>query len=554
MHPRTALCGLSLLALLSAAPSPSPASRTLQPCVFGDPRTKLRYEPCAPFATVRAGVLALFPTTVFDSGFYYNRRPLMALNDGSAMVAAGSGTLFRIDAQNRVTLLWKETRSDYWMNNGIALLAPFNESGVVLYVAKWVLGVRADGTIAFRKQVDFADGNWAGDNVTAAQDRDGTVWFAHVYGDNKTVYTYVPRTRRVEEVPNDVAQGDIVAASDGGVYQNTSDGLFELKSLPHFHRNFVHAPIRLSPGDAALEIRAIGSDGSLWASTWTDVIHVHPDGHVHKIVLSPPIMVSWGMSRSFDLTIARDGAVWIKGPKLIRIANDDRVAVIDLPNYEAWTRGPSFGPDNTPWATVSGENPGVAHFTIGPSHQAPLGVTTKAQPMPNHILVVAPNVPPPTDIGIRREMLVFAPLLGDPWQCTANARAVPGFPAYPKTFAITFTPFMGNTLTRVMTGDRFFIRTLYSSNAGPVFEAYTNDGGGLNYTGGYERLNSSDGLSFGGENLEKGGRVITVTERYIRPSATRFVIAIAFDDGGRHEGTISCKRTPVPDVPALFEP
>jgi hypothetical protein len=94
----------------------------------------------------------------------------------------------------------------------------------------------------------------------------------------------------------------------------------------------------------------------------------------------------------------------------------------------------------------------------------------------------------------------------------------------------------------------------YSSNAGPVFEAYTNEGGGLNYAGGYERLHSNDGLNFSGENLEKGGRSIPVTERYIRPSATRFVIAIAFDDGGRREGTISCKRTPAPDVPAIYEP
>jgi hypothetical protein len=553
MHPRTALCGLSLLALLSVAPGPSPASPTPQACVFGDPNDKWRYEPCAPFTTVRAGVLALFPTAVFNGGFGYNQRPLMALNDGSAMVTASSGTLFRIDPRNRVTLLWKAPRYDYWMNNGISLLAPFNESGVVLYVAKWVLGVRADGTIAFRKQVDFTDKNVAG-GVTAAQDRDGTVWFAHVYGDDKTVYAYVPRTRQVEEVPRGVAQDGIVAASDGRVYQNTSVGLFELKSLPHFHRNFVHAPIGLPRYNAALEIRAVGSDGSLWASTSTDVIHVYPDGRVHKIVLAPPIMVSSGMQRSFELTIARDGAVWIKGSKLIRIANDDRVEVIDLPNYEGWTHGPSFGPDNTPWVIVSGQNPGVAHFTIAPTHQTPLVVTTKAEPLPNHILVVAPNVPPPTDIGIRREMLIFAPLLGDPWRCTANAPAVPGFPAYPKTFATTFTPFIGNTLTRVMTGDRFFIRTLYSSNAGPIFQAYTNEGGGLNSTGGYEMLNSSDGLSFSGDNREKGGRVITVTERYIRPSATRFVIAIAFDDGGRHEGTISCKRTPTPDVPAIYEP
>jgi hypothetical protein len=504
---------------------------------------------------VRASVLALFPlTAVFNGGYGYNRTQVLALNDGSAMVAAGFGGLLRIDPQNHVTQLWKQARNYYWMGNAIALLAPFNESGAVLYVAKWVLGVRADGTIAFRKQVDFADDNGAADTIIAAQDRDGAVWFAHVYGGNRTVYAYIPRFRRVEDVPNGVAQGNLIAAPDGRVYQNTRDGLFELKSLPHFHRNFVRAPIKLSRDGSALDIRAVGPDGSLWASTSTDVIHVHPDGRIHKTVLAPPVFRYSLPPQSFPLTIARDGSVWINGSKLIRIANDDRVAVINLPNYGGRTGGASFSPDNTLWTTVSGENRGVAHFTIGRAHEAPLVVTTRAQPLPNRVFGVAPNVPPSKDIGINREMLVFAPLLGGPWHCTTNAPAMPGFPAYPKTFTMTFTPFIGNTLNRVMTGHHFFIRTLYKSNAGPVFDAYTNEDGSLNYTGGYETLNSVDGLSFSGESREEGGRVITVTERYIHRTATRLVIAIAFDDGRRHEGTISCKRTPVPDVPALFEP
>ena len=120
MHTRTILCWLSLPALLSAAPGPSQAPPTPQP-VFGDPG-RLRDEPCAPFTTLRAGVIALFPKTVFSGAVGYNRKPLLALNDGGAMVAAGYGALFRIDPQSRVTMLWKETRNDYWMNNGIALL------------------------------------------------------------------------------------------------------------------------------------------------------------------------------------------------------------------------------------------------------------------------------------------------------------------------------------------------------------------------------------------------------------------------------------------------
>ena len=297
---------------------------------------------------MRAGVIALFPwKTVFSGAAGSNREPLLALNDGSAMVAAGYGALFRIDPHNRVTMLWKETRNDYWMNSRIALLAPFDGSGVVLYVAKWVLGVRADGTIAFRKQVDFADQSWGGGNVNAVQDRDRTVWFSHVFGDDKTVYAYVPQAHHVENVPNDVVQGDLIAAPDGRVYLNRSDGLFELKSLPHFHRNFVHAPISLPGWHAPLDVRAVGSDGSLWASTWTDVIHVHSDGRVHKIVLAPPILVKTAIPQAYPLTMARDGAVWVNASKLFRISNDDRVAVIDLPNYEGWTRGPSFGSDNT---------------------------------------------------------------------------------------------------------------------------------------------------------------------------------------------------------------
>jgi len=113
------------------------------------------------------------------------------------------------------------------------------------------------------------------------------------------------------------------------------------------HRNFVHAPISLPGWHAPLDVRAVGSDGSLWASTWTDVIHVHSDGRVHKIVLAPPILVKTAIPQAYPLTMARDGAVWVNASKLFRISNDDRVAVIDLPNYEGWTRGPSFGSDNT---------------------------------------------------------------------------------------------------------------------------------------------------------------------------------------------------------------
>ncbi len=239
MYPRLVICGLIFTALISATPSPSPvttpSSRRL--CVY-DNRFGLNYDPCAPFTSVHVTVLATFSTRVFGAWFEYDRRPVVALNDGSAIVAANIDGLFRIDRHNRVTILWGSNGRDYWYENGP--LAPFSE-GVVLYAEKSVFGVRIDGSLAFRKQVDTVNGR--AENVTAAQDRDGTVWIADANGPQEVVYAYVPQRHRVEEVPSKLAQGKIIAAPDGRVYESARDGLFALSSAPSFRRRFVHAPI-----------------------------------------------------------------------------------------------------------------------------------------------------------------------------------------------------------------------------------------------------------------------------------------------------------------------
>jgi len=387
MYPRTVICALGLIVLVSTVPSPSPSTTAAaqRPCLFENAFGARDHDPCAPFTIVRAHPLAIFSTSAFGGGFGSARRPVVALSDGSAMVANDEGGLFRIDQHNRVLTLWQPNGSSDWYNDPIELLSSFR-GGAVLYDRKAVMGVRRDGSIAFRKQVDPAE---VGDNITAVQDPYGVVWIAYANGP-KAVYAFVSHAHRVEELPSEIAQGTIVTSQDGSVYDSTNDGLFELKALPHFQRHFVHGPVPLPTPPrhfgidgypAFLDIQVIGSDGSLWGTTFTQVIHVHPDGSIHVIRLAPPLTAIRIPPHNLELTIARDGAVWLAS-SLVRITNDDRVQKIDLPRHDGWRRGPSFGPDNSAWTILSGESGGaasVAHFSIVPSREQPVVVTEKAQ-------------------------------------------------------------------------------------------------------------------------------------------------------------------------------
>lgn len=374
-----------------ASPSTAPGR---PPCVF-DSRFGSGYEPCAPFTRVHAHALATFTSSVFGDWFGEARRPVVALNDGSAMVEAGSGGLYRIDNQNHVAVLWLPDEHD-WYGDPIELLAPFS-GGAVVYAAKSVLGVRVDGSVVFRKQIENADKNWLGFRVTASQDAKGIVWFSDGNWSKTSVYAYLPHARKIVTLPSVLAQGQIIAAPDGRVYENGHDGLFSLTSAPQVHSRFVHSPISLPPRPAdqfgidtfssSADIQAVGSDGSLWGSTYTQVIHVHPDGSIHTIRLAPPITAIKMPPINFHLTMARDGSVWLPG-KLVRITNDDRVQAIDLPHADGWRLGPSFGPDNTAWAITTGEDGGssenVVHFSISPlaSRQSSVVITKKAEALP----------------------------------------------------------------------------------------------------------------------------------------------------------------------------
>jgi 6-phosphogluconolactonase (cycloisomerase 2 family) len=397
MYVRVAICGVTFIGLVSTTPSPVPSIMppNRPACVLGGFFVRPDFEPCAPFTTVKARVIATFSTTVFGASFGYGRRPVLALNDGSAIVATGLGGLFRINQQNRATVLWRPSQSDdYWYGHPIELLALFS-GGAVVYAVKSVLGVRNDGSVAFRKDVYAGNVSSGGQSITAAQDREGTVWIADNSGPKQAMYAYVPRTHRVVDIPSGV--GKIIRAPNGRVYESGRDGLFELDVQPRFSRRFVHAVIRVPTprpgqldGSPFADIQAVGSDGSLWGATWTQVIHVHPDGSMRVIRLAPPLTSIKMPPTNINLTMARDGSVWTTS-KLVRIVSDDRVEAIDLAGNDGWRRGPSFGPDNTGWTILSGENGGdasVAHFSIAPSRQQPFVATNKA-------LRVATSSPPP---------------------------------------------------------------------------------------------------------------------------------------------------------------
>jgi hypothetical protein len=343
----------------------------------------VNYEPCAPFTSVPAQLLS---RTVFGNVFGPYNRPLVALNDGSAFVTVGWGGLSRIDRYGRVTTLWKPRTEDIERNYlYLDILSPFYAGAIVLY-SNQIVGVRADGSLAFRKPV----GSLAA--ITAIPDHEGTVWITGVVDDKEMLFAYLPRTHNVVDVSGQFAQGPILGIPDGRVYKNARDGVFALGSQPSFHWRFVHAPIIAPtphPGQygidwpnptfdgphwSFLDVQAVGADESLWASTFTQVIHVHRDGSIHVIRLGSPItsmMVSPGQRfpNPIQLAMTRDGSIWITAEELIRITDDDRVELIGVPGNEHWGRALSFGLDNTGWSLSSvrgGASDSVVHFSIGP--------------------------------------------------------------------------------------------------------------------------------------------------------------------------------------------
>jgi hypothetical protein len=309
-------CALGFAGLVSAGPAASPAVTPPDAGCVLQYRSFRSDAPCAPFTVVKANVLATFSQRVFWGGLASGRQSMTVLDDGTVMIAGRRGGLFRIDRQNHVVALWTPSDNNYGAGDPIQLLGPI-AGGVVISTGNLLLGVREDGSLQFRKQVEPTQN---GGRMIALQDRDGTVWMQYPTAQGSTTYAYVPRDGRIEEVPQQIAQGKLFPGSDHRVFASTTSGIFELISEPHFSRRLAHAVITLPPGAVApygidafrssVDIQAAGSDGSLWGSTLTQIVHVHPDGAIRVLRLIPPIIQITMLPQTFDLAIAPDGSVW----------------------------------------------------------------------------------------------------------------------------------------------------------------------------------------------------------------------------------------------------
>jgi hypothetical protein len=546
---RFAICALGFAALVSARPAATP---TVVPsandrCALG--LGSFRDDaPCAPFTVVSANVLATFSASVFWGGLAYNRRSLAVLNDGTVMVAAGRGGLFRIDRQNHVTALWAPSDSNYGSGDSIELLAPF-AGGVVVSIGNVVLGIREDGSLQFRKQVESSRN---GGRTNAIEDRDGTVWLQNLDAPDTTTYAYFPHDGLVKAVPKQIATGQIFPGADRRVFMTATDGIFELRSVPRFERRFVRAPVTLPPGmfarpgidafTSSLHVQAAGRDGSFWGSTLTQIVHVLPDGTIRALRLAPPIMWMSMPPRPFELTMAPDGSVWTASP-LARVTDDDQIQKVVIADHDGWRLGPSFAPDGSLWTDVTKGNQGdesVVHVTLAPTTSETATVTDAARPS-RTATTLSPAILPAGKPPLDGRMGVFLPLMGDPWSCSATGPQMTGFPAFPKTFSISFLATGGPYVIREMRGDGFYIRTSYEHSGDNKFISFTNDDS-IHQSGGYEELFSEETLSFSGINKPYNSSLVSVEERYDIQAATRFTIYKKFYSKTAQQLTIACSR------------
>lgn len=318
------------------------------------------YTPCAPFTAISPDVLTVLSGRAFGGN---DPASVVALNDGSAIVNANNG-LYRIDRGSRVAGLWgpePEHQRDYYELN---LVAPYSQGFLLLHSGSpdWLMGVRPDGTVAFRQAGTFAAGP-PNDiaQTTAAQDPSGVIWLDASGNAKHTLYVLYPGGPRLERVPGDFY--GLFGDAHGNIYANGADGLYQLRIDSSIQSRFLHAnipfPLRLrgqfgmdSYGDRAPP-RAVGPDGSLWTSTMTQVIHVHTDGTTCVMRLHQPYTLGMHPIPNIPLRMAPDGSIWIQGyHEFVRITNGDRVQAIDAPwrpDEDEYDVIYSFAPDSSVW-------------------------------------------------------------------------------------------------------------------------------------------------------------------------------------------------------------
>lgn len=344
----------------SAAAEPPCALEHNLPKTFRSGPSPANYSPCAPYASVPSTILGTLPQTAFGAG--NNPASVLALNEPWAVVGTDNDALFRVNQNHKVANIWppEGRRNDYGLN----VLGRFRDGLLVSYSSggTWLIGVRTDGSLAFRKRVELAQTAPNGNPPTSAiEDSAGVIWVDSEHNSRADVYAYFPKTDRLEAVPGNFSHlfGDV----RGNVYAWGSGGLYTLASAPQIHARFFHGPLPLPsplpnqfgqdwPGVAGA-IRAVGPDGSLWASTDTQVIHMHADGTIRVMRLRRPRTWNATIASNMDLRMAPDGSVWRQSfQEFVRISSDDRVETISVPwrhGDDDYTASFSIAPDSSVW-------------------------------------------------------------------------------------------------------------------------------------------------------------------------------------------------------------
>ncbi len=366
---------ISLLAATSSAHAPSPAptapSSTApspfsndSPCALrsdvGGPAPQ-NYDSCAPFTTVSTRVISSFSEEAFHGD---NPSKVVALRDGSAIVSANA--LFRIDYRDRVTTLWPSFTDSSGGENFFEMMAPFREGVLAFYWPNsdyrqsWVVGVRTNGSLAFRIPLGEPHGGYTGESLRAAQDHDGVIWIDEPDRfSGSGINAYFPQSGAIERLAD---FGGLFLSPAGRAYAH-NNGLYVLGGRPRAHTRFLHTQVPLPSPPAnqrgvdhysgTMGIAEVGPDGSFWGSTLTQVVHLHPNGMLRVIRLRHPVFLEMHPQVDISLRMAPDGSVWFQGfEKFVRITKDDRVQVIPLPlpNEDPYAGiDYSFGPDSSVW-------------------------------------------------------------------------------------------------------------------------------------------------------------------------------------------------------------
>ncbi len=374
----------------STVPTSSPTT-TSRPCAIPSSVYNVGaagYDPCAPFSTARIGLLSVVPNDAFG----HDNRVLSVetLENGAVIVATTLGGLYRIN-RNRISILWPSYEDCYGhTGDPIDMIGAFDS--VVILHDQWtgsLRGVRSDGSVSFqwRSSGAFVSHYKPG---FLGSDLDGILWLERGENTETAFYAYAPQAQ------TDTMLGPIAnvmagfRSPNGRIYFSTGSRLFELSSKPpraqaQFVRESLPTPAQptgQTGSDTSFgpvtPINGVGPDGSLWATTKTQIIHVHPNGLAITTRLVPPFTWQHMPIPRLGMTMAPDGSVWMmRGKRIVRVSNDDRVQVADAPNGITWASKPAFARDGSIWALSTRPDTGqvvaLIHFAFGDSAKVPAG-------------------------------------------------------------------------------------------------------------------------------------------------------------------------------------